>query len=255
MWWLYLIAPFVALLPERWRKPLPFQHAVPWRFASITSGLAEFGVALFALVAWYSYSVTHWVARLLDNALRKAGPIEITDHEVGFAALLVVASHPLTWVLAYFVVEGLLRLCAFFTNTVLGTLPLYLVERLAARIRGREDPRPWGAPHFAESNLASYVATLEEKVLTSRLPVVPDELFTRVVESEELLEIRSSHPKADWDPPRVVRCGDGYYRLEEVARNSAPRPFVYKLRRLAAGVPGRTVIVYHPEQHRVVAGR
>src|SRR5579872_2826171 len=114
MWWLYIIGPFISLFPRRWRKLLPFHDAVPWHFSSILSGLAEFSVAVLGLVFWYSYSVQTWVSRLMDNALSKAGPVEITDQEVGLAALLVVATHPLTWVLAYFTVEGLGRLCASF---------------------------------------------------------------------------------------------------------------------------------------------
>lgn len=255
MWWRYVIAPFVALLPWRWRKSLSFHDAVPWHFAAIVSGLAEFGIAVFALIGWYSYSVTTWVSRLMDSALRKAGPVEITDHEVGFAALVVVATHPLTWVLVYFTVEGMARLCASFTDTVLGILPLYLVERLYARIRGQKDPRPLGAPDFAKSNVVSYVSTLQEKMLTARLPTLPDELYFSALETEEFLEIRSSRPKLAWDPPRVIRYGEFYYRLEELSRSSAPRPFVYKLRRLSAGVPGRGVIIYKPEQEPVAASR
>lgn len=254
MWWLYIIGPFVAFLPRRWRKPLPFHDAVPWRFSSIMSGLAEFSIAVLGLVSWYSYSVTTWVSRLMDNALSKAGPVEITDHEVGFAALLVVATHPLTWVLAYFAVEGIARLCASFTDSVLGTLPLYLIERFYARLRGYRDPLPLGAPAFARGNLSSYVSTLQDKIVIARLPVLPDELYNSAVDAEEFLEIRSSHPKEGWDPPRTVRFGDRYYRLEQCVRRSAPRPFTYNLRRLSRGVPGRTVLVYNPDQEPIIAG-
>ena len=253
MWQLYVIAPFVALLPQRWRRTLPFHDAVPWHFASVVSGLAEFAIAVYALIAWYSYSVTTWVSRLLDNAFRHAGPVEVTDHEVGFGALLIVATHPLTWVLAYFAVEGMVRLCAPFTDTVIGVLPLYLTERLYAKIRNQKDPRPFGAPEFTQNNFSSYVSTLRERALASRLPAVPDELRITTVAMDEFLEIRSSHAKFDWDPPRVVRFGERYYRLEESCRSSVPRPYIYKLRRLSAGVPGRTVIVYQPERDPVIA--
>jgi len=64
---------------------------------------------------------------------------------------------------------------------------------------------------------------------------------------EELLEIRSSRKKVDWEPPRVVRIGERFYRLEKYAKRVPPRPFRYTLRRLAAGVPGRTVLVYDAE--------
>ena len=255
MWSLYILGPFLSLLPRRWRKLLPFHDAVPWHFSSIVSGLAEFSLAVLGLVFWYSYSITTWVSRLMDNALRKAGPVEITDHEVGFAALLVVATHPLTWVLAYFTVEGMARVCASFTDTVLGTLPLYLLERIYAKIRGIKDSQPLGASDSGQSNFSSYVSALQDKILTARTPVLPDELCRSIVNAEEFLEIRSSHPKEDWEPPRTVRFGDRYYRLEECSRHSAPRSFVYKLRRVSAGVPGRTVLVYQPDQEPVVANQ
>jgi hypothetical protein len=64
--------------------------------------------------------------------------------------------------------------------------------------------------------------------------------------NEEILEIRASRKKADWDPPRVVRIEDTYYRLEDCGKCPGPRPFRYTLRRLSAGVMGRKVLVYQP---------
>ena len=44
--WIFLLGPFLSLLPERWRKALPFYQAVHWRSAAILSGLAESVIAL-----------------------------------------------------------------------------------------------------------------------------------------------------------------------------------------------------------------
>jgi hypothetical protein len=77
-----------------------------------------------------------------------------------------------------------------------------------------------------------------------RLPKLEDECREIVEGNELFLEIRASHPKGEWIPPRVVKVGDAYFRLEQASNGTAPRPFVFRLRRLAAGVPGRTVIVY-----------
>jgi hypothetical protein len=256
MWWIYLLGPFVALLPRRWRKALPLHDAIRWHSASVISGTFESGIALYALLYWYSLSVSTWTARVLDNAVRSAGPVEINEQEVGFAALLVWVSHPLTWVIFYFAVEGAARACAAITNTVLGLLPLYLIDRLYCKIRGIEAPVPPGTPQFAQSNAASYVDTVREHIRAARVPELPDELFSSMIGSVEVLEIRSSHAKADWDPPRVVRYEDRYYRLEECERSAgAPRSFVYKLRRLSTGVPGRTVILYSPGKSVVISSR
>lgn len=253
--WIYLLAPFLTVMPRRWRFALPFHQAVPWHTGVVVSGIAETGIAIFALVYWYSYSVTTWVSRMLDSALSQSAPTGITDHEVGFAALIIVVTHPVTWLILFFIVEGVVRLCGAFTDTVLGVFPLYVADKIYSKIRGFEPPLPPGAPVFEKSHVASYVDTMRDKIMISRLRELPDELALTSQSSDEFLEIRSSRPKPDWDPPRVVRYEDRYYRLEEVARGSAPRPFIYKLRRLPAGVPGRTVIVYSPDVVPVIASR
>jgi len=92
--------------------------------------------------------------------------------------------------------------------------------------------------------IQSLLATVKGKVQAAGLAELPDEL-TCPGPGESLLEIRSCRPKGEWIPPRVVRIGERYYRLEKVSEGPRPRPFVFYLRRLEAGVPGRTVIVYH----------
>ncbi|MGB9466728.1 MAG: hypothetical protein WBR10_16595 [Candidatus Acidiferrum sp.] len=250
---LYLLGPFLALLPRRWRKALPFYQAVSWRSASVLSGIAESVVALGALMYWYSYSVTTWVSRALDNALSKNAATGITDHEIGFAALLIWATHPLTWTIAFFGIEGMARTCAAITETVLGIFPLYLVDKIYSKIFRGGEPEPASAVKFSQGHVSSFVSTMKEKVLTARLSQVPDELCVAKSEGEEILEIRAWRAKPEWNPPRVVRYEDRYYRLEECSRGSAPRPFIYKLRRLARGVPGRTVLTYSPDEEPVIA--
>lgn len=253
--WILLFGPIFALLPRRWRRALPFHDAVHWHSAAVVSGLVESLVAIGALIVWYSYSVTTWVSRMLDNALSQSAPTGITDHEVGFAGLLIVATHPLTWLIAFFVVEGAVRACGGITDNILGVFPLYVLAKLSGKLRGYEEPLPPGTPQFEKSHVASYVGTMHDKVMTSRLAKIPDELFFSNSNSEELLDIHASHAKADWEPPRVVRYEDRYYRLEAAVRGSGPRPFIYKLRRLPAGVPGRTVLIYAPDDVPIIANR
>jgi len=250
---IYLLGPFLALLPHRWRKALPFYQGVHWHSASMLSGLAESVIALTAFLYWYSYSVTTWVSLSLDSLLSKSTPTDITEGELGFVALLIWATHPLTWTIAFFGIEGMARLCAAFTDTVLGIFPLYLLERIYSKIFRRGVPEPPGAVEFSQSHLSSYVETLKDKVLTARLSQVPDELCVVNKEAEEFLEIRAWRAKPEWTPPRVVRYEDRYYRLEDCARASAPRPFIYKLRKLTKGVPGRAVLTYSPDEAPILA--
>ncbi|HXJ05490.1 MAG TPA: hypothetical protein VNH65_10350 [Candidatus Acidoferrum sp.] len=253
--WSYLLGPFLSLLPARWRRALPFSQSVNWRAAAILSGLAESVVALVALMYWYWYSMSTSLSHLADLALAGKTATGTTDHHLAFAALLIWSTHPLTWGIAFFGIEGMVRLCGAFTDTVLGIFPFFLVEKIYSKIlRSAELEAPY-AEKFSQSHVTSYVGALRDKVVTARLSQVPDELCVARNDSEEFLEIRSSRAKPDWNPPRVVRYGDRYYRLEESSRGSGSRSFVYKLRRLAAGVPGRTVLVYSPVEEPVKANR
>jgi hypothetical protein len=149
---------------------------------------------------------------------------------------------PLTWILFYFFFEGAVRLCgAAFTENVLGTLPLYLLERMLYLVRNRKEVR------FGESlarNGGSFVDSVREWFMVARLEQVPDELHYTKSGTEETLDVWASRRKQEWVPPKIVRVDEVYYRLEESWVEKGARPFRYRLRRLDAGVLGRSVILY-----------
>jgi hypothetical protein len=99
-------------------------------------------------------------------------------------------------------------------------------------------------PLNGRAQLRSMVSAVREKILVSRLPEIADELLEAPCGEESFLEIHSSRPKKEWIPPKIVRIWDAYYRMEQASTGKPPRPFVFRLKRLKAGVPGRTVIVY-----------
>jgi hypothetical protein len=249
----YILGPFLALLPRRWRDLLPMAASVHGRPAVILSGLLESATALLALVCWYSYSVTHWAADAVFSAIQNGAQID--PNAIGFAGLAVVFLHPLTWLIVYFGFEGMVRLCAAFTDTTLGTLPLFLADKVYLQLIRGGNPLALGTVNFSQSHIASGIRAVREKALMAALPLVPDELLFSPNGPDEILEIRSCRNKSDWTPPRVVRYGDRYYQLKECSRGTAPRPFIYQLRRLSAGVPGRGVLIYSPEQTPVLAER
>ena len=73
-------------------------------------------------------SVTTWAANALDSALRGGPESAVPGQAIGFSALVLWVLHPLTWLIAYFVIEGLVRLlAAAFTGQVFGTFPLAVV--------------------------------------------------------------------------------------------------------------------------------
>jgi len=250
----FLLGPFLALLPKRWRRSLPFLTSLDWRVPTVVSGFGEFLLAVVAMLYWYSYSVSTWVSRGLDVALAgKAGP-GVNEQEIGFMAIFIFATHPLTWLIAYFALEGSVRLvAAAFAESYLAILPLFVVDQVFLKITGQSGPRVAAEGGYAEGNFSSYFGAIREKVRLSKTASLPDELCVFKEGAEEFLEIRASRRKPDWTPPRTVKYQDRFYRLEDCSTGSGPRPCRYRLRRLSAGVMSRTVLVYSPGEEPVVS--
>jgi hypothetical protein len=238
----YLIGPIIAIFPEPWRESLPYTEDVQWQRATAISGFAEAALALVALMYWYSYAMSTWVGNGVGGALSgKMGP-EVRIQDIGGAALIIWWMHPVTWLLVYFGLEGAVRLFAgAFGGNACGTLPLFLADKIVFGPFRRRKNEP-----DAVGSVSSYAGAIRERMRAASLPEVPDELFFTKNESGEILEIHACRRKQDWTPPRVVRYLDGFYRLESESSASGARPFRYCLRRLAAGVPGRTVLLYAP---------
>jgi hypothetical protein len=239
---MYLIAPVVSLLPQRWRNSLASSPSIAWVPATIVSGCVEALCGLIGLVYWYSYSVTGWAEKSLTSGSVAHPGTAMTPETEGFIGLLLVAAHPLTWVIVAISLEGIARVCtAAFTGEILGTFPLFIADKIFALFIGREKTAK-DSGNASRTGDSSFFGALRQRYLIGRLPLVPDELHFTGRDSEQILEIRACRPKLEWDPPRVVRYGDDYFCLESAGQTSGSRPFLYALRRLASGVPGRTVL-------------
>jgi hypothetical protein len=245
--WNFFVGPILALLPRPWRDSLPFADNLPWGRAAAVSGLGESLAALVALGYWYMYAMSSWVDTAVSRALDgKLGP-NVTVQEIGAVALTVWFTHPLTLLLGYLILEGIIRfLAAAFGEESLGILPLGVLDFILIRpFRGRNSlnvPENEGA----SGNARSFLDALREAMLKVRGVPETDELHFRNEGEVELVEIRASHRKHEWIPPRTVRFEDAYYRLEASTVKKGPRPFYYTLRRLPSGVPGRSVLIYAP---------
>jgi hypothetical protein len=247
--WRLALGTVLSYLPQRWRNRLRMEQAVPWVAAGILSGLLESLVALLGLVFWYSHSVTTWAANAMDSALRNGPEAQVPGQAIGFSALVLWMLHPLTWFVGYFAIEGVVRfLAAVSTERVHGMLPLVAADWCFGKLSGRPPEGDGLYMPSGKEQVQALVSAVKEKVMVATLPDREDELVEYAEGGESILEIRGSRPKSEWVPPRVVRIGSTYYRLEEALHGNAPRPFVFRLRRLAAGVPGRTVIVYDAPQ-------
>jgi hypothetical protein len=242
--WDFVLGPILALLPSRWRHCLPDRIDGDWQRAGTLSGVYEFIGAVVALGYWYTADVPRRIEQIVGATADGRVPVGLSEHQVNGAALTFFYLNPLTWLLFYFFFEGAVRLCgAAFTENVLGTLPLYLIERLTFWVK---HPNEAKVGKKVSETAKSIAGSVRERAMVAFLQDVPDELdYSRSAE-EEWLEIRASRRKQDWIEPKTVRIGDTYYRLEESWVGKPPRPFRYRLRRLPAGVPGRGVILYVP---------
>jgi len=237
-----LLGPFLSFLPSRWRAALPLSSSVNWPVAAALSAILEFLLAVLAFLAWYSYSVTHWAADAVGSAIRNGA--DIPPNGVGLAALATMLLHPLTWLIVFFQLEAIVRfLAGAFTHKAFGTFPLFLLDKILARLGAIGVARP---PAETDRAWSSFVSAVRQRINSLRLPVLPDELVHTKDADGEVLAVCSSHPKPGWDPPRVVFSDNVYYRLERISEQPGTRPYVYFLRRLSAGVPGRSVIQYSP---------
>src|ERR1700722_3413067 len=241
--WTYLFGPIFSIFPVSWRRSLPFAKKTEWERATAISGFTESVFALVALMYWYFYAMSTWVGNSVSVAISgKMGP-EVRPQDIGGAALIVWWMHPVTWLLGYFALEGVVRLCAgAFGGSSCGILPLYLVDKI---VFGPFRRRKYGTSE-TRGNVTSFAGAVRDRIREAKLPEVPDELCFTKNESGDILEIRACRRKQDWTPPRTVRYLDGYYRLEADSSTGEARPFRDQLRRLAAGVPGRTVLLYAP---------
>ena len=250
----FFLGPILAVLPKRWRQSLPRQKLIEWRTASVLSGFGELVLAIVAYMYWYSYSMNTWVSRGLDAALAGKMDRRVTDHDITIMSLFIFATSPLTWMILYAGAEGSIRLLgAAFSESYLGILPLFVVDKVFLKLTGKGGPGIAQAAGYTETNLSSYVGAIREKARVIRSAVIPDELCVTREGADEFLEIRACRSKPDWTPPRTVLYLDTFYRLEESSRGPGARPFRYRLRRLSAGVMSRTVLVYAPEHEPVVS--
>ena len=185
--WTYLFGPIVAIFPEPWRKSFPSAENVRWQRATAISGFAEAVLALVALMHWYSYSMSTWVGNGVGVALSgKMGP-EARIQDIGGAALVVWWMHPLTWVIGYAGLEGVVRFCAGFGGSSCGILPLFLADKILFSSFRRKKHSTLEAPG-AGGAISSFAGAIRERVRAAGQAEVPDELSLTKNESGEILE-------------------------------------------------------------------
>ncbi len=210
--WSYLLAPFLAFLPSRWRDMWFIDHHIHWRTATIISGLLQFFLAPILLLLWASGEVCSLATALGFGC--GGGPTQMFS-------LVILGFNPVTWLLIYLIFEGFGRaFAAAMLGESPGTLVLLAPDWLYLFLKRKFRPAP---------------------------PPLPDLITQDDLRPDWQLKIEASRRKRDWEAGRLLRYAGNFYRIESCAQAIGLRPCIYQLRRLPAGVASRSVILYSPE--------
>ena len=203
-----LISPLLALLPAAWRARFALSSR-QWRVATAISALAEATLSVIALVYWYSYSVSRWAGAAISSASAiNPRAAAVPEQGQGFAGLLLVLLHPLTWIFLVALVEGMARLLfAAVGGEAHGSLFFWGIRRIwLLRQRDR-----------ATDDVDGQIS----------------EDIDRTRSSQGILEIRVLTAKQGWEAGKIVRFETEYYQVAELSKDFASRRFVYVLQRIS----------------------
>jgi hypothetical protein len=219
-WLAYVVGPFYTFLPKRWRQGERNGAGKYLARAAMFSGLVEAFVALLVLWLWFIYYVgtlgDKYSAFSLTSSRFAFPSLEVS----GGAAFITFMLNPLTWVILYLGLEGILRTFgALTTGEVVGSLPLYIADYIWRFTKSKRD-----APE---------------------LPLVADEITPGGTACD--IQIASCRRREDWKYPFTLRYAGAYFQvIAEKCITAGPRPYVYSLRRLPAGEIARGLGNYDP---------
>jgi hypothetical protein len=214
-----LVEAIAAFLPRRYRSAVSVSPS-----AAVNSGAAQLLLCMGALVYRY-FSFTHLRLFADPNVMLKAAEKggETAIRGSGLLLLLEYLIQPLTIVLVYFTLEGVVRLAAAaITEEVVPTLPLYLVLLSQDKLRSIRHERALG-----------------ERII--------DEV-SFVDSSSGSLRIESCRPKEKWNKLITISYQDELYEVVSAEKGSPPRPFVYLLRKKPDHKVIRGIHHYDPEE-------
>lgn len=222
-----LLSIVASLVPERYRYQWFSDAEVSVKRGAIASGYLQ--ASLSGLVLWLRYpAFVHGREQMVIDAIRAQGGG--ADHiREGFAMIPVGAMAiyeylvlPLSLFLAYFVVEGCIRIMAAVTTGEV--LPNAILALLAAlhRLAG-----------------AQYVEIrMGPRVIDAVVPGTSPEFDLR---------IDSCRPKR-WTKITTIGYNDELYEVAKEFTGQPPRPYIYLLKKMPGGKIARGIYPYDPNE-------
>lgn len=223
---LLIISIVLALFPERYRNRMGYAIGVDPRRGALVGGYLEFGVCGTAFCLRYLVFLNERVGRIAEQMIGQNAEHGMANPMVQFGAgatsLFEYLVHPVSLLLAYFTLEGLVRwVSALITDEVVPTLPLQLIA--------------WA--HYG-------VATAKHE----RELGPPVEDLVQPGSGDFALCIASCRPKP-WTQLTTISYQDKLYKLAREERAQPPRQWVYVLRkRPESKVIRGAVYEYRPDE-------
>jgi hypothetical protein len=220
-WTTYFVGPIYTLLPRRWRVGRLRGSEQFLARAAIISGIIESFVAMCALRTWYLAFFGFLGDKYTWYFFNSDQGTLYTWDAVTQAGFITFITLPLTWLIFYFFLEGVVRIvAAVVTTEVYGTFPLFALAWLfGLRKRWRALPL---------------------------LPLVKDEILRGDAKCD--IRISSCRERPEWRYPYTIRYERAYFQVISSKHTLiGARPYVYSFRRLPPGEIARGLRDYSPE--------
>jgi hypothetical protein len=217
----------VSLLPKQYRNLWSGSATADFRQATILSGAVQGLGCLVLYIVRYFYFFEYRVGTIAKAAIKKGVEEALgspaAQYGAGFTTTVEYFFSPLSVLLAYFAMEGVVRLfAAVITEETTGTLPLYVVAWVVGRVQAWRADRALGIP-------------MEDEV-------------HRFVRLDYDLAIASSRPKK-WDRMLTIEFEEKNYELYDQKLGPAPRPYIYLLKQISPGWVIRGLHHYRPDEN------
>ena len=133
-----VLSMLVSLLPRRWRQWFSTDYDM-WP-AAAACAISQYVTCVVCLIVYYVSALQRmlegFAGATVAQGREEALAVPAVQFGAGFAALTQFVFHPLSLLLFYLILEGLVRfLAVVVSHEIIGTMPLYLIGWGCGRIK------------------------------------------------------------------------------------------------------------------------